>query len=87
MSETAAKLLEQLLALPEVDRLMVAEQLWGSVSEEKVQEIMDEATSDPEYQAELQRRLDSIANGTAVFLEPRQVFAEIREHLRRKRQS
>ena len=75
MSETATKLLDQLLQLPEPDRLMIADRLWESASEEKQQELIDGATNDPEFQAELKRRLDSIGDGTAVLLEPEEVFA------------
>jgi putative addiction module component (TIGR02574 family) len=85
MSETATKLLDQLLQLPEGDRVMVVDRLWESLSDESRQELLDETTSDPEFQAELQRRIDSVADGTAVLLEPEEVFAKIREHLRQKR--
>jgi putative addiction module component (TIGR02574 family) len=87
MSETATKLLEQLLGLPESERLQIAEQLWDSLSDEKKQEITDETTDDPAFQAELQRRLDSVANGTAELIDGEQVFREARERLQKRRKS
>jgi putative addiction module component (TIGR02574 family) len=85
MSETATKLLEQLLALPEADRLMIAEQLWLSASEEKQQELIDEATSDPEFQAELERRLETVANGTAELIPWEEARVKIQKELERRR--
>jgi putative addiction module component (TIGR02574 family) len=87
MSETATKLLEQLLVLPESERLQIAERLWDSLGDEKKQEIMDETTDDPTFQAELQRRLDSVANGTAELVDGEQVFREARERLQKRRKS
>ena len=87
MSETATKLPDQLLQLPEADRLMVADRLLESLGEEMQQEVIHDTTNDPEFRAELQRRLDSVADGTVVLLEPEEVFARVREHLRRKRES
>ena len=85
MSEAATTLLDQLLKLSEADRAMIADRLWESLSAEKQQELMDETTDDPEFQAELERRLKSIEDGTAELMEPAEVFAKVREHLRRKR--
>jgi putative addiction module component (TIGR02574 family) len=85
MSETATKLLEQLLALPEDERLMIADRLWDSLGDEKQQEIIDEAANDPEFQAELERRLDSVANGTAELIPWEQAREEMRAELERRR--
>jgi putative addiction module component (TIGR02574 family) len=85
MSETATKLLEQLLTLPEADRLMIADQLWESLGEEKQQELIDEATSDPEYQAELERRLESVENGSAKLVSWEEARADIQAELERRR--
>jgi putative addiction module component (TIGR02574 family) len=85
MSETATKLLEQLLGLPEAERLMIADRLWESASEEKQQELMDEVSSDPEFLAELERRLEEVEQHPERLLEPDEVFAKVREHLERKR--
>jgi Putative addiction module component len=84
MSETATKLLEQLLALPESERLLIADQLWLSAREEKQQELIDEATSDPEFQAELDRRLKEVEEHPERLLDGQAVMDELREHLRRK---
>ena len=86
MSETGTKLLEQLLQLPEAERLQIADRLWESLGDEQKQQIMDEATSDPEFQAELQRRLKEVEEHPERLLDGAQVMAELREHLRRKRQ-
>jgi putative addiction module component (TIGR02574 family) len=85
VSETATKLLEQLLALPEDERLLVADRLWDSLGDEKKQEIMDETTCDPEFQAELQRRLDSVADGTAELIPWEQAREQIQAELERRR--
>jgi putative addiction module component (TIGR02574 family) len=87
MSEAVTKLLEQLLALPEADRLMVADRLWESLSEDKQQEMMDEATNDPEFQAELERRLKEVEEHPERLLDGETVFADVREYLRRKRET
>jgi putative addiction module component (TIGR02574 family) len=80
MSEAAAKLLEEALHLPPDERVQLAETILDSVD-------ADDLMDDPEFRAELQRRLDSVADGTAVLLEPEDVFARVREHLRQKRGS
>ena len=85
MSETAATLLDQLLKLSEADRAMIADRLWESLSDEKRQELIDETTDDPEFQAELQRRLDSVENGTAELIPWEQARETIREELERRR--
>lgn len=87
MSETATKLLDQLLQLSEDDRLDIAECLWGSVGHEKFQQIMDDTTNDPEFQAELVRRLKEVEEHPERLLDGEQVFREVREHLERRRQA
>lgn len=84
MSEAATKLLDQLLQLPEPDRLMIADRLWDSLTQEKQQELMDDATSDPEFQAELERRLKEVEEHPERLLDGETVMAELREHLRGK---
>lgn len=86
MSENATKLMEQLLALPEADRLMIADQLWESLSEDKQQEMIDDTTNDPEFQAELERRLKEVEEHPEQLLDGKSVMAELREHLRRKQE-
>jgi hypothetical protein len=43
----------------------------------------DMALNDPEFQAELERRLASVADGTAELIDGEQVMAELRERHRR----
>jgi putative addiction module component (TIGR02574 family) len=85
MSEAATTLLEQLLKLSESDRLMIADRLWESLSDAKREELLDEATDDPEFQAELERRLDSVANGTAELIPWERAREMMREELERRR--
>jgi putative addiction module component (TIGR02574 family) len=80
MSEIATKLLEQLLTLPESERAQIAERLNESLDEPHEDEI------DPEFQAELGRRLQEVEEHPERLIEGEQVMAELREHLRRKRQ-
>ena len=87
MSEAAAKLLEQLLQLPEGERLEVAGRLWESLGEQKQQELLDETTGDPEFQAELERRLKEVEEHPERLLDGPTVMAELRERLQRKRES
>jgi putative addiction module component (TIGR02574 family) len=79
MSEAATKLLEQLLRLPEGERRQIADRLRESCGDE------GSPADDPEFQAELQRRLDSVAGGTAELIDGEQVFREARERLQRRR--
>jgi putative addiction module component (TIGR02574 family) len=78
MSESAAKLLEQLLTLPEAERAEIADRLWDSLPAGSV-------TDDPEFHAELERRLASVADGTAELIDGEHFFREARERLARKR--
>jgi putative addiction module component (TIGR02574 family) len=78
MSETATKLLDQILQLPEPDRLMIADRLWESLGEAKQQELIDETTNDPEFQAELERRLKEVEEHPERLLDGEQVMAELR---------
>lgn len=87
MSEVATKLLEQLLQLPDAERLQIADKLWDSLGDPEKQEAIDETLDDPEFHAELQRRLDSIADGTAELIDGERVIREARERLRQRRQT
>jgi putative addiction module component (TIGR02574 family) len=77
MSEAATNLLEQLLQLSEADRLMIADRLWDSLTEQ----------DDPEFAAELQKRLESVADGSAELIDGEQVLQEARERLAKRRES
>jgi len=79
MSEIATKLLEQLLTLPEADRAAIADRL-----NESLDELGDDL--DPAFEAELNRRLESVANGTAELIDGEQVFREARERIQKRRQ-
>jgi hypothetical protein len=74
------------MKLSEADRLMIAEQLWLSASGEKQQEMMDEVTNEPEFRAELERRLKKVNEHPERLLDGQTVMAELREHLRKKRE-
>jgi putative addiction module component (TIGR02574 family) len=87
MSETATKLLDQLLQLPEPERVMIADRLWESLGDEAKQQILGETTADPEFQAELERRLKEVEEHPERLLDGEQVMAELRERLRRKQGS
>ena len=77
MSETAAKLLEQVLALPDEDRRFVAERLWA--------ELSDDPWDDPEFVAEMERRLEAVEKHPEQLLDGPTVLAQARERLRRRR--
>jgi hypothetical protein len=85
MSEAAKRLLEQVLALPEADRLMVADGLWASLSDDVRDEAADQLMNDPGFRSELGRRLDSVADGTAELIDGEQVFREARDRLKKRR--
>ena len=85
MSEAAKKLLEQALTLPEADRLMIADEIWASLGEQAQEEAAGQLMDDPEFRAELERRLESIADGSAELIDGEQVFREARERLKKKR--
>ncbi len=79
MCETATKLLEQLLALLEADRAAIADRLDESLGGPG-------GDLDPAFEAELNRRLESVANGTAELIDGKEALVEARERLRRKRE-
>lgn len=80
MSEAAAKLLEQVLELSPQERSDLVNHVLDSLDAEPL-------SDDPEFQAELQRRLDSVATGTAELIDGEQVFREARERTRKRRQA
>jgi putative addiction module component (TIGR02574 family) len=86
MSELATQLLNQLLNLPDVEKYQIADKLWESFTLQKKEEIVSEITEDPEFQVELERRLASIEDGTAVLIDGEQVFRETRERLQKRRE-
>jgi putative addiction module component (TIGR02574 family) len=78
MSETAAKLLEEAMHLPPDERVQLAHSILDSVD-------ADDLMDDPEFRAELQRRLDSVADGTATLVPWEQARDEMRAELARRR--
>lgn len=81
MSDAAATLLEQALALPEDDRRWLADQIDATLGP-----VERQLPDDPALRAELDRRLQSIADGTAVLLDGEQVMRELRARYARGRQ-
>lgn len=80
MSDAAMTLLGQVLALPEDDRRWLADQIDATLGPAESQ-----LPDDPAFRAELDRRLQSIADGTAVLI-PWEVAREnIRAELERRR--
>lgn len=71
MSETAQKLLEQIRALPAEER----EWLVGELQDDD--DGFDPMT-DPEFRAELDRRMAAVADGTAVLLDADEAFERLR---------
>jgi hypothetical protein len=84
MSEIAATLLDQLLKLPESDRLMIADRLWESLSDEKQHELFEETTNDPEYLAMLESRLKEAHEHPERLIDGAAVMAELRARVNRK---
>lgn len=72
---TAEELLAQALQLPKEQRLRLADQLLDSVGEYSE---TDDDELDPELREELERRLKSIEDGTAVLLDGDEVMRELR---------
>lgn len=87
MSETATKLLEQVLLLPEAERELLADRLWESLGGDKQQELFDALSADPDFQAELELRLKEVEEHPERLLDGEQVMASVREQLRRNRQA
>ena len=82
MSELAQGLLDQMMALPEEDRLWIGEQLRGSY---EVDEFPDAPHHDPEFMAELIRRSDEVHAHPERLIASEVVYAEIRELLEARR--
>ena len=72
MTSQARKILEEALALPEDERLFLAEALQESVEHVESQEDVDAA-----WREEIARRLKSIEDGTAVLHDGEAVFRKL----------
>lgn len=84
MSERAAKLLEQVLALPDDDRLWLSDRLREHFADDADAEggyVWD----DPEFHAEIERRLEEVEKNPDSLIDGEQVFAELRERYRKDR--
>jgi putative addiction module component (TIGR02574 family) len=88
MSVTVESLLQQAMALPETEREQLARRLYDTLPPlpEMPVEWDSEEEAEAAWQEELQRRLDSIADGTARLIDVDQMFAEIEAHRAKKRQ-
>lgn len=73
---TVIELMDQALSLPRTDRGYLARKLIESLDEEPEEKLS------PEWRAELDRRLQSVKDGTAKTTPHDQVMAEAREQLR-----
>jgi putative addiction module component (TIGR02574 family) len=83
---TVDSLLEQAKALPESEREELARRLYDTLPPlPEMPAVWDsEEEAEAAWQEELQRRLDSVADGTAQPIDGEQVFAELRTRLRDK---
>ena len=79
MSGEATSLLQQVLNLPSNERYEIAQQVLNSLGD-------DEAPDDPEYWNEIERRSDEAHAHPERLLDAKQVIADLREHLRRRRE-
>lgn len=73
MTDIALRLKDELLRLPEEDRVELARILWDSIDEPFDEEI------DGAWEAELNRRFEEIESGQAVGEPARKVIEELRE--------
>ncbi|HJZ94412.1 MAG TPA: addiction module protein [Gemmataceae bacterium] len=84
---TVESLLEQAKSLPESDRGELARRLYDTLT--PIPEMPPEWANDEEaeaaWQEELQRRLDSIADGSAQLIDTDQMFADIKAYREDKR--
>ena len=79
MTEQAKTVLKAAMDLPPQEREEVAERLLGSVGED--------APLSAAWAAEIDRRMKEIDEGKAELIPAEQVFAEIREMLKKNRKS
>ena len=72
MSETAAKLFEQIRELPEEDGQFIADELDAEA------DGYDPMT-DPEWRAELDRRIEAVGNGTMEFVSMEEAVSQLEQ--------
>ena len=75
MSETAAKLLEQIRGLPEEDQRYIADELWDEDPDSE--DAIAELENDPEFQAMLVERLRSVEEHPELLIDGELVMAEL----------
>lgn len=92
MSDAATILVEQLLGLPVEDRIAVMDRIWDSFDDATRERLSladggdaEDVNEDPAFRAELERRLQSVADGTAELIPWEQARAAMREELERRR--
>lgn len=83
---TVESLLAQAKNLPEASRAELAERLYDTLPPLPEMPVRWDSEEEAEtaWQAELNRRLDEVANGTAELVPSDQAFEEIREAFRQK---
>jgi hypothetical protein len=74
MSDIAQKLLDQLRALPADERQWVVSELDAEDDADDGYDPM----ADPEFRAELDRRMAAVADGTAVLIDADEAFERLR---------
>jgi putative addiction module component (TIGR02574 family) len=78
MSDAATTLLQQALNLNADERYDLAQQILDSLED-------DDLPEDPVWRAELDRRIQSVADGTAVLMDGEEVFRLAKERLAKRR--
>ncbi|TLD70327.1 addiction module antitoxin RelB [Phragmitibacter flavus] len=79
MTSAAETLLENALRLPLEERCRIATRLIESVDEE------DDLDLSPEWQAEIDRRVESVRNGTAKLVPHEEVITSLKNKLSEQR--
>lgn len=83
MTQTAQRIFDAALALPEKERADLASRLIRSLDESPPDQA-EQAEIDSAWKAEIERRVKEIDEGTARLIPADEVFAEIEQRLRKK---
>ena len=77
------------LSLSPQERRDLADELFHSVSDEEIEQFDDDDDFElsPEQMAELERRIESVRNGTAVLIDADVALEQIRQALEERRTS
>ena len=75
------------MSLSPQERIDLADELFHSVSDEEVEQFDDDDDFElsPEQMAELERRIESVRNGTAVLIDADVALEQIRQSLKEQR--